>query len=140
MISDAEAMQYILGVPAEYVPMTMVIALVVGLICTLAMSLPDYYEQDKTVARSGGEKISYGLSYLSANIVTVIGCVILSLIFIGGYLSATGATGSLNLCVAFAVVTSLCFGLGGSKLITLPLVESYRNKAKAADARSTKTE
>ncbi len=140
MISDTEAVNYILGVPAEFVPMTMVIALVVGLIGTFAMSLPAYYEQDKIVARSGGEKLSYGLSYLSANIITVIACVVLSLVIIGWYAEASGAIVTGGLCYAVAFVVSIFIGFGGSKLVSLPFVESYRNKAKAADARAGSTE
>lgn len=136
MISDADAVNYILGVPAEFVPMIMVIALVVGMVGTFAMSLPGYYAQDKAVARSGGEKISYGISYLAANILTVVACVILSLLVTGWYIDASGVTATSGLCCAFAVVISAIVGFGGSSYISLPFVESLRDKAKAADARS----
>lgn len=139
MVTEAESMQYILGVPAEFVPTVMVIALVVGLICTFAMSLPGYYAQDKKVARENGGKLTYGLSYLSSNILIVVICVVLSLIIIGWYLDASGAVASGGLCYAIALVVSVFVGLGGSKYITLPFVEALRDKAKAADARS-KTE
>ncbi len=137
MISDADAMNYILGVPPEFVPMIMVIALIVGMIGTFAMSLPDYYSQDKVVARSGGEKLSYGLSYLAANILTVVACVILSLVATGWYLNATGALATSGMCCAFAVVVSAIIGFGGSYYVSLPFVECLRDKSKAAEARAT---
>ena len=144
MAAEIEAAtQFILGVPAEFVPMTMVIALVIGLICTFAVSLPGFYEQDKTVARQNGGKISYGINYLSANIVVVAICVIASLAVIGWYIDASGITATSGLCNAIALVVSVIIGLGGSKFLALPFVESLRDKAKAADARaqaSKKTE
>ncbi len=130
------ATQYILGVPAEFVPMTMVIAMVVGLICTFAVSLPGFYEQNKVVARTNGGRISYGINYLSANIVVVAVCVIASLEIIGWYIDASNVTATSGLCNAVALVVSVIVGLGGSKFLALPFVESLRDKAKAAAARS----
>lgn len=132
------ASEYILGVPAEFVPVTMVIAMAIGLICTLAVSLPGYYEQDKELARKNGGKIAYGLSYLSSNIAIVAVCVIASLALIGWYADASGVAVTSGLCNAFALVVSVVVGLGGSKFLSLPFVECIRDKAKAKDAREAK--
>lgn len=139
MAAEIEAAaNLILGVPAEYIPVTMVIAMVVGLICTFAVSLPGFYEQDKEVARKNGGKITYGISYLSSNIIIVAVCVIASLVMIGWYADASGASVSSGLCNSIALVVSVVIGLGGSKFLALPFVESIRDKAKAQAARTEK--
>lgn len=129
------AVQYILGVPSEFVPMAMIIALVFGILTTFALSLPEFYEQDKAVARENGGKITYGIKYLSANILVVIACVIGSLVITGWYLEASGAVANAGLCCGFAFVVSIIIGLIGTKLYTLPFVECFRNEAKANEAR-----
>lgn len=133
-----ETMNLILGVPAEFIPVTMVIAMVVGLICTFAVSLPGFYEQDKEIARKNGGRITYGISYLSSNIVIVAVCVVASLVMIGWYADASGVAVTSGLCNAIALVVSVIIGLGGSKFLALPFVESIRDKAKAQAARTEK--
>ena len=129
------AVQYILGVPSEFVPMAMVIALAFGILTTFALSLPDFYEQDKTVARASGGKIVYGIKYLSANAAVIVACVVGTLVITGWYIEASGAVANAGLCNGFAFVISIVIGLIGTKIFTLPFVECARNKIKADEAR-----
>lgn len=139
MAAEIEAAaEYILGVPAEYVPMAMIIAMVCGLLCTLAVSLPGYYAQDKKIARENSGKLTYGISYLSSNILTVVIAVVGSLVVIGWYADASGVAMNAGLCNTIAVVVSVIVGFGGEKFLALPFVESLRDKAKAKDARTQK--
>nr|DAH33944.1 MAG TPA: hypothetical protein [Caudoviricetes sp.] len=137
MAAEIEAAaNYILGVPAEFIPVTMVIAMVIGLVCTFAVSLPGFYQQDKEIARKNGGKITYGISYLSSNILIVAICVVASLAMIGWYADASGVQVTAGLCNSMALVVSAIIGLGGSKFLALPFVESIRDKAKADVARA----
>ena len=138
MAAEIEATQYILGVPAELVPTTIVLAMVIGLICTFAMSLPGFYEKDKEIARKNGGKVVYGLSYLSSNIGIVAVCIVASLAIIGWYADAASVVPTSGLCYCIALVVSVIVGFGGSKFLALPFVESIRDKAKAKAAREEK--
>ena len=127
---DATAM--ILNTPAEFAPTL----LVVGLAITLVMSLGAYYNQDKIVARTTGEKIAYGMDYLAKNVSVTVAAGILAIIVPGYYYVTIGAVPTMDGCLMIGVVTACAVGFLGEKFASA-ILEGFRDKAKASDARET---
>ena len=132
---DATAM--ILNTPAEFAPTLLVVGFLIGLAITLVMSLAAYYEQDKVVARSTGEKLAYGMNYLAKNVAVTVAAGILAIIVPGYYYVTVGAVPTMDGCLMIGVVTALVVGFLGEKFATT-ILEGFRDKAKASDARETK--
>lgn len=132
---DATAM--ILNTPAEFAPTLLVVGFLIGLAITLVMSLAPYYEQDKVVARSNGEKIAYGMSYLAKNVIVTVVTGIMAIIVPGYYYVTVGAVPTMDGCLMIGVVTAAVIGLGGETFAN-KILESFRDKVKAADARASK--
>lgn len=131
---DATAM--ILNTPAEFAPTLLIVGFVLGLAITLAMSLSAYYEQDKVVARNGGEKIAYGMSYLSKNAVVTVISGLAAIIVPGYYYATVAAAPTMDGCLMIGAVAAIVVGLLGEKFAT-SVLESFRDRSKADDARTT---
>lgn len=132
---DATAM--ILNTPAEFAPTLLVVGFVIGLVITLVMSLGAYYEQNKVIARSTGEKLAYGMNYLAKNVAVTVAAGILAIVVPGYYYATVGAVPTMDGCLMIGVVTALVVGFLGEKFAS-KILEVFRDKAKASDARTTK--
>lgn len=137
IISDnMDATSMILNTPAEYAPTLLVVGFLIGLAITLVMSLGAYYNQDKIVARTTGEKIAYGMNYLAKNVSVTVAAGILAIIVPGYYYVTIGAVPTMDGCLMIGVVTACAVGFLGEKFANA-ILEGFRDKAKASDARET---
>lgn len=133
----AEAVDTILNIPAEYVPVMILVVAVVSLIVTLARSYPAYTEQYKDDARTKGKAIAYGLGYIETNIVSIAAGIVATLI-LTGWLIGQGiivADSALDVDVTAGVIAAFAVYLG-NKYIIDAYHEGFRDKAKGDDALS----
>ena len=129
------AEEMILSLPAEFFPIALVIGAVCGLIITGIKSMGSFKEQDKEVARAGGDKLAYGLDYLGANVAVIIGCAILAPIVTGCYYQAAGADPTMWGVVGISLTVAVILAIGGDSLIKT-LLEAFRDNSKAKTARA----
>lgn len=135
---DKMTADYLLWTPAEYAPSLLVEGIIIGALITFILGLSAFYEQDKTVARSGGEKLAYGMNYLAKNVVVVIVAGVAALLVSGWYYDTVGATGSLDGYLMIGAVAAFVIGLMGEVGVS-KILEAFRDKAKASEARTTST-
>lgn len=119
--------------PAEFGPELLMEGFVLGAIITFAISLCLFSEQAKVVARTTGEKLAYGMNYLTKNIVVLVLAGVAALIVPGYYYDLVGAVPTEGGCLLIGAVAAIVVGLGGEKIVTYA-VEFLRNRSKAAEA------
>lgn len=135
---DKMTADYLLWTPAEYAPSLLLEGIIIGALITFILGLSAFYAQDKTVARSGGEKLAYGMNYLAKNVVVVIVAGIAALLVSGWYYDAVGAVGDFGGFMMIGAVAAFVIGLMGEVGVT-KILEAFRDKAKASEARTTTT-
>lgn len=135
-----DATEMILSLPAEFFPLALMLGALCGLFITGIKSFGSSGEQDKKLARTTGEKLAYGLNYLSVNIAVIIASAILAPVLTGCYYQAAGVDPNLWGVIGIALTVGVIVAIGGDKLLNT-LLEGFRDRAKAKAARSeTKTE
>lgn len=135
---DKMTADYLLWTPAEYAPSLLLEGIIIGALITFILGLSAFYAQDKTVARSGGEKLAYGMNYLAKNVVVVIVAGIAALLVSGWYYDAVGADGDFGGFMMIGAVAAFVIGLMGEVGVS-KILEIFRDKAKASEARTTTT-
>lgn len=133
LYDNMEAQELIALTPAAFGPELIVIGAVIGLMITLAIGMLAYSEQAKKVARETGEKLAYGMDYLSKNVVVVILAAVAALVTPGYYYDLVQAVPTESGCIMIGVIAAIVVGLMGEKLATA-VVEFLRNRQKTADA------
>lgn len=119
--------------PAEFGPELIVIGAVLGLLITLSIGMLAYSEQAKKIARESGEKLAYGMDYLSKNVAVVVLAAVAALIVPGYYYDLVQAVPTESGCIMIGVISAIVVGLMGEKLVT-SVVEFLRNRSKTAVA------
>ncbi len=138
-MTDVNVASMILGVPGEIAPIELAVCIAIGLFVTLVIGMYSWSENDKVLARSGQEKVAYGLNYLSKNIVVAIAAGLGGLFVTGFYYSQVTATPDLQGCLCIGVAVAFVIGLGGESFLN-KIVEIFRNRVKSAEARSEDNE
>lgn len=129
----------ILSLPAEFFPVAFALCALIGFLITGIRSYGSYKAQDKTVARESGDKLSYGMNFLTENIAVVIGCAIIGPVLAGCYYQAAGADPNLWGVIGISATVAAILGWGGDTLLKT-FLEARRDSAKADEARTAKTE
>ena len=136
---EMETSELIALTPAEFGPELLVMGFIIGAVITFLFSLYSYSEEAKEVARAEHEKLAYGMSYLSKNIVVLVLAGLASMIVPGYYYDLVAAVPTEGGCLLIGAVVAVIVGLGGEKLAT-KAVEIFRNGKKTADALTTPKE
>ena len=133
---DKMTADYLLWTPAEYAPSLLVEGIIIGALITFILGLSSFYEQDKTVARSGGEKLAYGMNYLAKNVAVVIVAGVAALLVSGWYYETVEVTGTLDGYLMIGAVAAFVIGLMGEVGVS-KILEAFRDRNKAAEARAS---
>ena len=122
----------IICTPAEFLPILVVIGLVFTMIPTLLKMKAGYNDALKANLRSGGDGLSFGMDYLSANVIVIVSGVVASVLIGGLIYDAIAAPAALSGCVVMAIVASLIIGTKGQEAATI-LIDIFRDKVKISD-------
>lgn len=128
-----DANDLIMNLPAEYVPMVFMVAILAGLLITFARGFFSFSEEYKNQARTTGIKIAYGLDYLSKNIVVAILSGALAIVALGVFYTMVDIAPTQDACMAIGCGVALIIAWGGESLANL-ILESIRNFSKGNDA------
>lgn len=122
----------IICTPAEFLPILVVIGLVFTMIPTLLKAKAGFNDALKANLRSEGDGLSFGMDYLSANIIVIVVGVVASVLIGGLVYDAIAAPAALSGCVVMAIVASLIIGTKGQEAATI-LIDIFRDKVKISD-------
>lgn len=129
-----EAVDAIMGIPADYFAIAFAITAVFAFIATILRTYPRYYEAYKDKARSEGAAIAYGIDYLERNILAVIVGIIAGLAVLGWMVSQGMIAVDEGSDVYIpAVIIGFIAGFAGDWILGR-FQEARRDKAKGDDA------
>lgn len=135
MMDEEQIVEMIGWTPAEFFPYLLVIGFLIGAVITGVVGYSKYEAGKKEIARTRGEKISYGVGYLSQNVATISFCGAVSAISGGVYYKAVEAEPTFAGCLAIGAVVAIILGLLGEAGFRAVL-EGRRDSAKADEALS----
>ena len=124
----------IICTPAEFLPILVVIGLVFTMIPTLLKAKAGFNDAVKANLRSEGDGLSFGMDYLSANVIVIVIGVVASVLIGGLIYDAIAAPAALSGCVVMAIVASVLIGTKGQEAATI-LIDIFRDKVKISDLR-----
>ena len=122
----------IICTPAEFLPILVVIGLVFTMIPTLLKAKAGFNDALKANLRSEGDGLSFGMDYLSANVIVIVIGVVASVLIGGLVYDAIAAPAALSGCVVMAIVASVLIGTKGQEAATI-LIDIFRDKVKISD-------
>ena len=135
MMDEEQIVEMIGWTPAEFFPYLLVIGFLIGAAITGIIGYSKFESGKKDAARTRGERISYGVNYLTQNVATIAFCGAISAISGGVYYKAVEAEPTFAGCLAIGAVVALCLGLLGEAGFRAVL-EGRRDSAKADEALS----